>query len=98
AGAAVLASAVKTKESVAPLVQVVNLPMMFLSGLFFPPEMIPGYLRPLQEALPATHLEDALRSVTVAAPAVYSMPVNFAVMAAWGVVSLLIAARIFRWE
>jgi len=95
---AVLSAAAKTQESGGPLLQIVNMPMMFLSGLFFPPEFIPGYLRPLQEALPATHLADALRSVTVAAPAIYSMPVNFAVMAAWGVVSLLIAARIFRWE
>jgi ABC-2 type transport system permease protein len=95
---AVLASVAKTQESGTPMVQLVNLPMMFLSGLFFPPEVIPGYLRPLQEVLPATHLADALRSVTVAAPAVYSMPVNFAVMAAWGVVCLMVAARFFRWE
>jgi len=26
------------------------------------------------------------------------MPVNFAVMAAWGLGCLLVAARIFRWE
>src|SRR5439155_4628011 len=64
---AVLASVAKTQESGAPMVQLVNLPMMFLSGLFFPPEMIPAYLRPIEQALPATHLADALRSVTVAA-------------------------------
>src|SRR5262249_28178855 len=95
---AVLASAAKTQESGGPLLQLVNLPMMFLSGLFFPAEMIPTYLRPIEHALPAPHRADALRSVTVAAPAAYSMPLNFAVMAAWGLGCLLVAARIFRWE
>jgi ABC-2 type transport system permease protein len=95
---AVLASIAKTQESGAPLVQLVNVPMMFLSGLFFPPEMMPRYLQPVSDALPATHLADALRQVTVAAPPAYAMTTDLAVMGAWLVGSLLLAARLFRWE
>jgi ABC-2 type transport system permease protein len=79
-------------------VQLTNLLMMFLSSLFFPPELTPPYLRPVRDALPATHLADALRHVTLAAPSAYSMTTNLLVMVAWLAASLLLAARIFRWE
>ncbi len=95
---AVLSGFAKTLESGAPLVQVINFPMMFLSGLFFPPELIPPFLRPVRDILPATHLADALRYVTRDAPAYNSMPVNLLVMLGWLIVSLAAAARVFRWE
>lgn len=95
---AVLASVAKTQEGVMPLVQLTNLPMLFLSGMLFPSELMPAYLRPLINILPATHLAEAMRAAVNATPSPHSIPVNLGALAAWLVACLLIATRIFRWE
>ena len=95
---AVLASIAKTQEGVMPLVQLTNLPMLFLSGMLFPSELMPAYLRPLINILPATHLAEAMRAAVNATPSPHSIPLNLGVLAAWLVGCLLLATRIFRWE
>ena len=95
---AVLASVAKTQESAAPLVQLTNLPMLFLSGMLFPPELMPAYLRPVTDAIPATHLAEAMRAIVVSSPSPHGLGMNFAVMGAWLVGCLLVSMRIFRWE
>jgi ABC-2 type transport system permease protein len=95
---AVLASIAKTQEGVMPLVQLTNLPMLFLSGMLFPAELMPAYLRPLINVLPATHLAEAMRAAVNATPSPHSIAVNLGAMAAWLVGCLLLATRIFRWE
>ena len=88
----------KTQDSVVGISQLINFPMMFLSGLFFPVDFMPAWIRPVVAALPLTYLADALRQIMVGATPVYSLGVDFAVLAAWLVVSALLAVRFFRWE
>ncbi len=95
---AILASIARTQESGVSLVQLVNLPMMFLSGLFIPMEFIPRYLLPVSQALPATYLADALRAIMLSAPSAHSLTTDLAVIVAWLLGSLFLAARLFRWE
>jgi ABC-2 type transport system permease protein len=93
---AVLASVAKTQETAMSMVQMVNLPMMFLSGMFIPLELLPESLRSVVNVLPATHLATMLRHLMVGMPA--HPAADLGVMAAWMAVSLVIAARTFRWE
>lgn len=95
---AVLASLVRTQESAAPLIQLVNVPMMFLSGMFFPTSLMPKFLQPVTNAIPATYLADAMRSVALNTPSGHSLSLSLAVLAGWLVVCLAIAMRTFRWE
>ncbi len=95
---AILSGIAKTQESCVALVQVVNMPMMFLSGIFFPLELIPNYLRPVTAAIPTTYLCDALRQVTLAAPAAHPIALDVAIVAVWLVGGLIVAARFFRWD
>jgi ABC-2 type transport system permease protein len=88
----------KTQESVIGISQLVNFPMMFLSGLFFPVDFMPAWIRPVVAAMPLTYLADALRQVMVGATPVYSLGVDFAVLAGWLIVSAILAVRFFRWE
>ena len=88
----------RTQDSVIGLGQLVNFPMMFLSGLFFPVEIMPAWIRPVVVAMPLTYLADALRQIMVGATPVYSLGVDFAVLAAWLVVCAVLAVRFFRWE
>jgi ABC-2 type transport system permease protein len=95
---AVLASVAKTQESGVSLVQLVNFPMMFLSGLFIPLQILPDGLRSVVGVLPATHLASIMRHIMVDAPIAYSIPTSLGVMAAWLAGGLLLASRMFRWE
>jgi len=91
-------SRARTTEGAMPIIQVLQFPMMFLSGIFFPVEMMPDFMRPILEAIPLTYLGDGLRQIMVDATPLYSMPVNFMVLGAWLVVSMILTIRLFSWE
>ena len=92
------ASRVKTVEGAMPIINLITFPMMFLSGIFFPVEIMPDFIRPVVEAMPLTYLGDALRQVMVEASPLHSMPINIAVLGGWLVVCMALAIRFFRWE
>ena len=93
-----LASFLKTEEQATGVVQVVQMPMMFLSGIFFSFDFLPGFLQTVARFLPLTYLADALRQVMVNGTQVAPLGVDVAVLTGWLVVCLGIAARSFRWE
>ncbi len=93
-----VAAFARTEEAANGIVQVIQFPMMFLSGVFFPLEIMPAVLRPVATFLPLTYLGDALRQVMVHGSPYAPLPVDVAVLAAWFVVCLGISARFFRWE
>ncbi|MGD0018051.1 MAG: ABC transporter permease [Candidatus Limnocylindrales bacterium] len=93
-----LASFLKTEEQATGVVQVVQMPMMFLSGIFFSFDFLPGFLQTIARFMPLTYLGDALRQVMVNGTQVAPLGVDVAILAGWLVVCLGIAARSFRWE
>ncbi|HEX7712866.1 MAG TPA: ABC transporter permease [Bacillota bacterium] len=93
-----LVSFTKTEESASGLIQVVQFPMMFLSGIFFPLETMPGFLRPMVNAIPLTYLGDLLRKVMVGLPSAYGLGTDLAVLGGWLIVVMVLAVRFFKWE
>ena len=87
-----------TQDSVNGITQLINFPMMFLSGLFFPVDVMPAWIQPVVAALPLTYLADALRQIMVGAPPVNSLNLDLIVLAAWALVCSVLAVRFFRWE
>jgi ABC-2 type transport system permease protein len=85
-------------ESAMPLVQFIALPMLFLSGIFFPVDAGPAFLGPIVRAMPLTYLGDALRQSTVQATQLVPLWVDAAVLAGWLVVAFTASVRLFRWE
>lgn len=81
-----------------PIIQIVQFPMLFLSGIFFPIEIMPDFMRPIVEAIPLTYLGDAFRQIMVDATPLHSLATDVAVLAGWLVVCMLLAIRFFRWE
>jgi ABC-2 type transport system permease protein len=94
----VLASFTKTEEAANGMTSVVQFPMMFLSGTFFPLEQMPEFLRAIARVIPLTYLSDALRQVMVGGSAFAPLWVCAAVLGAWLIVCFGIAARTFRWQ
>ena len=93
-----VASISPTEEAGNAITQLVNFPMMFLSGIFFPVEIMPRWLRPIVEAMPLTYLGDALRQIMVGASALHPLPLNAAVLGGWLVLCVALSVRLFRWE
>jgi ABC-2 type transport system permease protein len=94
----VIASYAKTEESANALTSIVQFPLMFLSGIFFPIAFMPEFLQPVATLMPLTYLGDALRQVMVGGAPFAPLAVDALVLAGWLVVSFLISARFFRWQ
>ncbi len=94
-----VASFARTEASGNAIVQVIQFPMMFLSGIFWPLEFAPDWLRPVVNALPLTYLGDALRQAMVEGSSrMFPLLLDALVLTGWLAISLFIAFRYFRWE
>jgi ABC-2 type transport system permease protein len=94
----VIASFAKTEDSANGMTSVIQFPMMFLSGTFFPIEAMPAPLQTVARLIPLTYLSDALRQVMVGGAAFAPLAVCAAVLLGWLVVCFLIASRKFQWQ
>jgi ABC-type polysaccharide/polyol phosphate export permease len=93
-----VASRAKTVEGVSGLMNLVMVPMWIFSGIFFSTERFPSALQPFVQALPLTALNDSLRAVMLEGSGIVALAPKLVVLAAWGVVSFVIALKIFRWQ
>jgi len=93
-----IASYARTEESANALTSVVQFPLMFLSGIFFPIDFMPEWLQPVAAIMPLTYLGDALRQTMVGGAAYAPLPIDALVLGAWVVVCSLLSARFFRWQ
>ncbi|HUW08848.1 MAG TPA: ABC transporter permease [Anaerolineae bacterium] len=93
-----LAGLASSEEGLMGMVQLVNLPMMFLSGGLVPHEMLPGFFQPVIRVLPLTYLSDALRQLMVDAPPLYPLWLDCAVLAGCFALFLVLGVRFWRWE
>ena len=86
---------IRSLEGSSAVVNLILLPMGFLSGSFVPRGEYPGWIQDVGRALPlGQHLD-------VVSAAYYGDPIPFgraAILLAWGLAGLTIAARRFRWE
>ncbi len=94
----VIASFTRTEEAANGVTQIVQFPLMFLSGIFFPLEIMPEWLRGFATFMPLTYLGDALRQTMVGGTPFAPLGVDALVLGGWLVVSLAISARFFRWQ
>jgi ABC-2 type transport system permease protein len=94
----VIASFARTEEAANGMTSIVQFPLMFLSGIFFPLEIMPDWLRGVATFMPLTYLGDALRQTMVGGAPFVPLGVDFAVLGGWLLVSFLISARFFRWQ
>ncbi|MGM0409858.1 MAG: ABC transporter permease [Bacillota bacterium] len=85
-------------ESGERMIQVVQFPMMFLSGIFFPITIMPDYIKPVVKAIPLTYLGDGLRQMMVGVVPEYTMRTNILVLVAWLVITLFITIKFWRWD
>lgn len=79
-------------------VNIVFLPVIFISGVFFDADDAPDVLRDIAQALPLTHLIDGLSGAMVTGASLGDNLSGLAIVCLWGVAGLVLAVRGFRWE
>jgi ABC-type multidrug transport system permease subunit len=93
-----IASRAKTMEGASGLMNLVMLPMWVFSGVFFSASRFPDAAQPIIRALPLTAVVDALRATMIEGAGLAAIAGQLAIIAAWMVVTFLVALRIFRWR
>ena len=88
----------KTVAAASGFGNVVVLPLVMFSGVFFPPEMLPGFLTEVMRFLPLAPMVDILRGMTLGAKTVLDFPFEIGLILAWMGVTALAAVRVFKLE
>jgi len=94
-----LTAAIPSQDAAAPIVNALLLPLYFLSGVFIPSSQLPSGVIHFADIFPVRHFFEAFFDAYVPSGAGGSGPEwwHLAILAAWGVVGMLIAIRTFRW-
>lgn len=92
------ASRARTTEGVSGIINVIMMPMLVLSGVFFSGERFPAAVQPLIRALPLTALNDAMRAVYNNGSPLMDARGAILVVVLWTAASFIVALRLFRWQ
>jgi ABC-2 type transport system permease protein len=96
--AMLIAARPRSTEAASGWANLFMLPMWLLGGSFFSYERFPDATLPFIEALPLTAVNDALRGVMNYGEPLAAQWPQLAVLGVWGVVSYLLALKLFRWQ
>ena len=76
---------------------IVFLPMIFISGVFYDVDNVPGALRDIAEALPLVHVIDGLSAALVTGEGLSDLVGDVVVIALWLAAGVFFAIRGFTW-
>ncbi len=94
-----LVSARVTSEELAGgLLNLINWPMMLLSGVWFSLEGAGAFVQGLANIFPLTHILDAARAVMLDGASLADVGPSLAALSFMSAVFFVVGARIFRWE
>ncbi|MBN1203678.1 MAG: ABC transporter permease [Myxococcaceae bacterium] len=95
--AAFVTSRAANSETASGLMNLVSMPMMVLSGVFFSASNFPDWLQPFIKALPLTALNDGLRGIMLDGMPLLALWPQGLILGVWGLIPFLIAVRYFKW-
>lgn len=94
----VLAGWGKNEDQVQPVAQLITLPQLFVSGVFFSKDAAPELIRPITGYLPLTFVVDGLREIAVQGASLWDVRTSILGLLVWTVVSFVAAVRLLRFE
>ncbi len=92
------AALIRSAEGASAVVNLIVLPMAFLSGSFGPTRNYPVVLQQISDVLPLTYLNRLLERAYLADLSIFDDPKSMAIVAAWGIGGYLVAWRKFGWS
>jgi ABC-2 type transport system permease protein len=93
-----LAGISASEDQVAPIANVVSLPMLLLSGIFFSRTNLPGFVHTITDFLPLTYLADGMRNIAIEGATLVQVTPQLIGLVAWSLIAVFIAVKLFRWE
>lgn len=90
-------SLIRSAEGSSAVVNLIVLPMAFLSGSFGPTRDYPELLRWVADVLPLTYLIEVFKNVYLRGESFWHDPTAILVVLAWGAAGLAVAWRRFGW-
>ena len=93
-----LGSIAKTQQAVMAVGNIVIFPQIFLSGVFYPIESMPALVQPIAYVLPLSFVSTAMREIANSGASLLSITPSLLGIAAWLVVSFVLATRLFVWK
>jgi imidazolonepropionase-like amidohydrolase/ABC-type multidrug transport system permease subunit len=94
----IIASVVNSMQESQLVVQLVYLPMLFLSGVTFPPTMFPMWLQIVTLFLPATYVVTGIKGMLLQNEGIVANRLPALALVLTAFVGLFIAYKLFRWE
>lgn len=91
-----IASISKTTQAAEGMATAITIPMMFLSGVFFPIDALPKWLSSFVQYLPLAPLLRIIRGVTLDAVSPFDNPINILIVISWILVALVFSVYKFR--
>jgi ABC-2 type transport system permease protein len=88
----------KTEESASAIVNLIVLPMAFLSGSFIPADNLPGWIRTVSNVFPLKHLNEAMLDVMVRGQPPATVLPQVGILLGFAVVVAGLAMWLFRWD
>lgn len=93
-----VASLIRSSEGASAVVNVIVLPMTFLSGGFGPTSDFPDFLTAVADVLPLTYLVNIVTDLTFDDKPIWEQGTAVAVLAAWGIAGVGVALWRFDWQ
>jgi ABC-2 type transport system permease protein len=94
----IIAARLRTEELADGLLNIFSWPMLLLSGVWFSMEGTSAIAQLLSDLMPLTHLVNAARAIMVDGAGIAQVLPEIALLGGMGLLLLLIAAMLFRWD
>ncbi len=95
--ALVCAARTRSIPMISGVTNLISLPMMMLSGVFFSKNNFPDWLKQATNYLPLTALNDGLRKIALEGQGLSALGFEASVLAVYLVVGAIAAQRLFKW-
>lgn len=93
-----LGSLATTQQSIGALGSLVSFPQIVLSGVFFPIDMMPGFIQPFAHLLPLSSVVGAMRDISSDGASLLGVAPYLGGMLVWLIALFLLASRLFSWQ
>lgn len=88
----------RDETQVAPVANLIQLPLLLLSGIFFSRDGFPTWLKTITDYSPLTYVSHALRKIANEGAGLTELPVDMIGMGVWVIIVYVVAVKLFRWE
>lgn len=94
----IVAAVVNSAQEAQILIQLLYLPMLFLSGATFPVSIMPVWVQNIAQFLPATYLFQGMQSIMIGGETIAANWFSLLALIITFAVAMFVAMKLFRWE